>query len=341
MTNERIQPITWLANETSQTTNYEQLCRQEAAAQRLSTDFNVLPTIGCEVEVKWSALFPEIAEEYFGLTDELGRYAVQYSELSAERQNSLDERCMLLDKVFKPRYEATVKAGIPMGNDAYWEFAHSPSYAWQIQAEEIRLLMEDGLIPVGTQHSLHITLGGVNTEGGGPNMVLSGLELVCGTPERIRLATQVSKLGTSSAWNRRGNDGQRHRSANYLEMGQTHATELRTLAATTPEATGQTIRTAQLLGSILLAYRQCDQSSPSVIFEIAQLWPEFKGALKDLWVANDLPAESWGPPHQKPAKWLVWAECISRRGTAGRIENTTAQAIEQITNRAEYLLKRL
>lgn len=66
-------------------------------------------------------------------------------------------------------------------------------------------------------------------------LVLSGLELAYGSANRILLATQANRYGGSSAWARRGVDGIRTRSSGFLQLGQTVATELRTLGVSSPK----------------------------------------------------------------------------------------------------------
>lgn len=100
----------------------EGLAAKEDRAKTIHENHGILPTIGCEVEVKWSTLFPALATEFFGAQDELGRFEWQYTDLSPQKQQEIDSLCLELDAELKPAYAATVEAGIPAGNDAYWEF---------------------------------------------------------------------------------------------------------------------------------------------------------------------------------------------------------------------------
>jgi hypothetical protein len=337
----RLDPILWLANQANISMDLPQLIQQETQARQLHGKHGLPPTIGCEIEVKWSSLFPDLAREYFGEADELGRFKQRYTDLSTERQKELDEICRQQDAELKPRYEATTTAGIPIGKDAYWEFANSPSYAWQTLAKETSLLMTNGYVPGEADHSLHVTLGSLAADGGGPALLLSGLELAYGSANRLRLATEPTPAGFTSAWARRGTDGIRARSAVVLELGHTRATEFRTLGVDNPESLSQTLRAAQMLGTVLLAYRQRQKSVEPVVQELAQLWPEFRKDIKDLWDARDLPAASWGAPHRNPKPWLQWAECLERRQHSNTPEYEMMTKIQSLVINAEVLLAEL
>lgn len=330
----RLASIEWLQGQTGLDVDLSGLEHQEQQAQLLQAQ-GVLPTIGCEVEVKWSSLFPELAREYFGEPDELGRLPVRFQDLPESRQREFDEKCTELDRTFKPRYEATERAGIPKGNDAFWEFANAPTYHWQTLATEVGQLMQGEFIPEGHDHSFHITLGGVAAEGGGMSLILSGLELLEVTPERIMVAVEGNRLGTRTAWDRRGADGVRNR-ANNLALGETTATELRTLTVKNQQQVETLLSTAQTLTVVLAAYRS---RATGRVPALVQLWPEYRSALRSLWEARGLPVESWGKPQNNPTPWLGWAACLSARNEVGSLEEHTIGVMREIVTEATDTLK--
>jgi hypothetical protein len=251
--------------------DYDNALSFENNAKTRSDEIAVLPTIGCEVEVKWSSLFPDLAEQYFGPFDKYGRLTKRYSELSITQRKELDDICSEIDSVLKPRYQLTEDAGIPAGLDAYWEFANSPTYSWRTLAGVVAILMDGGLIPTNHDHSLHITLGGLAIGQGGACLLLSGLELSGSSPERIAMATERTRLDTSVAWSRRGDMGMRMRSSNALSLDQKIGCEFRTLIANNVEQANQTLRAAQLLTSTLLAFRQRHNNNSSVVQDLASI----------------------------------------------------------------------
>jgi len=334
----RLQTIELLADQAGEAVDHEQLLDNEVRAKLLHEDFGVLPTIGCEVEVKWSTLFPDLAEEFFGPKDDLGRFERRYDDLSPASQQELDAMCCLLDQQLKPKYEATKEMGVPAGSDAYWEFANNPTYLWETLAYEVSLLMKLGLIPEGYEHSLHVTLGGMSVEGGGMCMVLSGVELLTISPERILLATQGNRLGTNTAWARRGDDGIRQRLAGSLALEQEVGTELRTLTTASPDQLAMTLSTAQILSAVLAAFRRRKDTAHQPTQALAGLWPVYRSELKALWEHNDLPAASWGPPTKNLAAWEKWAGCLAAREVNSSTEHQFGEFIQEITQDAKQIL---
>jgi hypothetical protein len=95
------------------------------------------------------------------------------------------------------------------------------------------------------------------------------------------------------SWARRGNDGIRERPSRDLELGSQVASEMRSLTANSSVHTTEVLRSAQMLGALLLTYRRPDSKIPSGIVSIKELWPEFRDSLKQLWTARGLPSSSW------------------------------------------------
>ncbi len=337
----RLSPIKWLAETYDLPANLSAVHADESTAKRLHETYDLPPTIGCEIEVRRSTLYPEVVERYFGQPDEFGRYALGYSDLSPEAQKELDAECAVFDDVLKPQYKATQANGIPAGNDAYWEFAHEPTYSWRTLATETDLLFKSGLIPEGYDHSLHVTLGGIAQKGGGPCLILSGLELMNVPPERILSATVPNKYGAHTSWARRGTDGLRTRNSGELQLNQVEATEMRTLTAQTAQDTVETLRTAQVLATVLKAYRVRHETPENTVQSIAGLWPGFRSLMRTLWERRGLPIESWGSPHRNPGPWRGWAECLARREDTNSLEHETIADIHKVVAKAEEYIATL
>lgn len=65
---DRLEPIMLLADEYGLLIDSERIYSAESSALEHYVSHDVVPTIGCEVEIKWSALFPEIAKDFFWRT---------------------------------------------------------------------------------------------------------------------------------------------------------------------------------------------------------------------------------------------------------------------------------
>jgi hypothetical protein len=337
----RLEPIKYLSDTYQVAVDCETLAHQEQEAKRKHDAYGILPTIGSEVEVKLSAVNPDVMHEFFGQPDAYGRYAHTYDDLPTEQKTAFDIVCKAFERQRLPAYHAAWQAGIPKGKDAFWEFANSPAYDWRTLAAEIELLFSSGLVPADVEHSLHVTLGGVDPQGGGMCLVLSGLELLFVTPERIAGATDYHYTDKRSGWARRGEDGLRKRSGLELRLGKSVATEFRTLTVTTPETASTILQTAQMLSSILLAFRHRHEAKQPTVQSIASLWPLYRQELKNLWTHRNLPAESWGPPHDHPAPWLGWAACLQRRKDSTSPEADLVGFIKELTSFSQQLIDTL
>lgn len=335
----RLRPIEWLASLPHlPDVDMGVLARDEEAAQLFYATGQLVPTIGCEVEIKSSTIFPELAANYFGSQDVYGTFEHRYPDFDPSKKKAFDEAFSQLDKEIRPWYEATKEAGIPQGNDAFWEFANSPTYAWQTLAAEVGLLFDSSLIPSGFDHSLHVTLGGLEIGRGGMGYILGGLELLFVSPERLEAATMPNRIGTQSIWARRGANGLRTRYAGGLRLGQVTATELRTLTVSSAEQSSSILEASQLLGALLAAYRSRQTSNDPMVQELVPLWDEYRSSLKELWNVHDLPLEPWGMPKDKPLNWKKWAGAIALRGNQGSQEQETVVLFKSIVNRASIAL---
>lgn len=338
---QRLSSVTSLAGETRAPGYIEALAEQERTAEKIQREYGILPTIGCEVEVSWASLYPELIAKYFSDLDSQKTFATvtqMVNALTKEKREEFLEEKEAIEKRDKPRYEATIGIGIPKGNDGYWEFAPHPAYAWQTAAEEVDLLMEQKLIPVNFPNPLHITLAGIAIEGGGPHLILAGMELLTLPSERIRRAAETS---VPYGWARRASHnigGLRHRPAHKLELGHLNGIEARTLITRGPEDHRVSLRTAQLLGAVLLCRRnQADLNNDSLL-DMAGLWPLYKAHITELFTRRGLPNAAWDSPSSNPHMWKIWADCLDNRATAGTPEYIAAQEITGVVDRAEELL---
>lgn len=337
----RFQPILSLANETFPSGHTKKVIEEEIAAERLSKEHGVVPTIGCEVEVSWASLYPELIDKYFSELDPQKTFTTMgqmAGALTKERREEFLKEKEAIEKQEKAKYEATVQMGIPKGNDGYWEFAHSPAYAWQTVAEEVDILMDRGLIPTGFPHAMHITLGGIAIEGGGPHLMLAGFELLTVPSERIRKAANAS---SSYSWARRESHnvgGLRHRPAHKLMLGQQSGVEFRTLVTSKPEDHRASLRIAQLLGTILLCKRNQANLQSEALAKIAELWPSYRSAITSLFEARNLPNTAWDNPSSSPPVWRTWADCLDRRDMPETPEHMAVEKINKLLNKTEALL---
>lgn len=324
---ERLKPIETLSDMVESPADVNGLLLGEFAAGKMFEGHGLPPTVGCEVEVKWSSLFPELAHKYFGEQDIYGKFERKYRDLSDDQKSELDELSKFLDRTLKPRYESTVIMGIPAGSDAYWEFANAPTYHWKTLATEVGLLFDVGLIPTGYDHSLHVTVGGLRESGGGMGLILAGLELQFVSAERILHPTIENNFGTAISWDRRGHDGLRERHIGELALGQTIATEMRTLTVSSKDDAHQILKSSQMLAACLCAYRLRKQDSSDAVQVLATYWTQYRELMRNIFDVSELPIASWGTPRYNPDHWRKWADTIDARG---QLDNYTNQIIRQI-----------
>ncbi len=340
---DRLHPIQWLAEQAQAEIDIDQLRMDEAHAQEVQSEFGILPTIGCEVEVTWASLRADLIKEFFSDLDPNKTYTTMSAmvrDLDPERRKEFEQRKAEADAVIGSLYQATVENGIPKGKDPYWEFANEPTYSWRTLTSEVDLLMDTGLIPKGKQHAMHVTLGGVFMQGHGPQIILPGLELLSVSSERITDATKSD----GHSWARRNSHsgGVRGRSGNSLELGQPGATEFRTLATAKPEDHRTIFQAAQMLGAVLLSHRSGADVQNAGVIEIGKQWQGYRDTMTDLWDARGLPTDNtWSSPYNKPEVWLGWAECLDRRDQQNSPEQEALITIKGIITQTEHMLQEL
>lgn len=284
--------------------------RDEAALGRLleleAHPLPYVPTIGSEIEVTWSSLFPRSAARAF-------KDGKSWPGFTDEEKDEFDVVCSALDTEMLPLYEAITRAGVPKGKDAYWEFAQSPCASYETLAEETRILMGPGAqaVPLNAALSLHITLGGL-AGGSGAAFVHSLTEVAGGTtPSRIRGAIQTGAPATNRQWARKAKQGLRERYSNEL-IGAEAGVEMRSLVAQNPDQMRSTLRTAQILGALLCgfrAFREGEVNDTTQLFHAR--WSEVavvtKAAFSEAGMDINKP---WRAPFENAKPWTLFADFI-------------------------------
>ncbi len=153
-------------------------------------------SIGIEIEVKFRYYFPEIFKEYF-----IDKKWDEYNDIEKEIISSKIETN---EKVLLPLLESTVIAGIPKGNDKYWEFAFNPVNDLTLLYYQIEILKSNNLIPEG-EHSLHISIGGLKPDKKLYHILMI-LELLFLKKERILSGFDFKKK-MNGTWAKKGRAG--------------------------------------------------------------------------------------------------------------------------------------
>lgn len=335
----RLKTIVQLQESLGSACNVEQISYYETQARNLYERTPLVPTIGCEIEINHSALFTRIMQKYLGEQDEYGRFRSSVSNLATEARAAFEAEYDEAAASVIPKYELTEQVGIPRGNDAFWEFAHSPTFAHETLAAEVGILFDAKLIPDGYGHSLHVTLGNIDIHGGGPAIVVGALELLSGASDRIRLGMLSNRNRGNVGWARKGKDGLLARQADAVLLEQDHAVEFRTLSAPSKEQVAETLRSAQMLGAVLISYRSRQEVSEAR--QLSKLWPEFRSALYLLWEEKDLPAKSWGTPRLHRDLWGVWADTLDEAQDSDSLPAETVRHISKIVSKAEMAVEEL
>lgn len=203
-----------------------------------------IPTIGAEIEIRWSSILPD-HERWFN---------EPYNEFSKDKQEAFNRRCDEIDAYWQPLYQAATAAGVPKGNDQYHEFALHYAHWHETLAAEIAVLSEAGLIPGNHDSPMHVTIGGMpfDKEAG----IAAALTELYGGSNPARL---IQPSQESLAWARAGSSGIKSRRAGELEGDYESGFEIRTLVANTPEQIGGTLRCIQLLSAAIRANKLSDK----------------------------------------------------------------------------------
>lgn len=156
------------------------------------------PSIGIEIEVNWSAYFPqEYAKWFCG-----GKR--KYSDFNNSERQAFDEVCNQLDARMLPLLEdGCKKMDLTRGKDAYWEFVFPPLTDISEVVRRIEKLNTQGLLPLGQSHSLHITVAGL-IPSIDSSLLATCLELLSGvTAPRVQMGIHPKDPNFLASWARR------------------------------------------------------------------------------------------------------------------------------------------
>lgn len=180
-----------------------------------------LPDLGIEIEVPFSSFFPDLWARYS--LAERGIRGLEIHELEA-----LSRECVEPERALREKLALTVAAGIPRGNDRYWEFSLPPAREVALLVEAVRLLTAAGVLPRGRRHSLHLTISGLHANRDAYTL-LGVLEALHVTPERLASGLVQSRQAIHTGWARKGKSGILEKGAADLLGPAPCAVELRTL----------------------------------------------------------------------------------------------------------------
>lgn len=156
------------------------------------------PSIGIEIEVNWSAYFPQEYTDWF--FD--GRRT--YTDFNHTEKREFDIICDRLDAQMLPLLErGSRELGLTRGKDAYWEFVFPPLTDIDEIVRRIEKLNAQGILPLSIPHSLHITVAGL-TPGIDSALLATCLELLSGvTAPRVQMGVHHKDPNFLASWARR------------------------------------------------------------------------------------------------------------------------------------------
>lgn len=174
--------------------------------------------IGLEIESPFSFYFPELISKHFPNgklyadfdMDDINQFNIDLTKQEPD----------VLDKL----HTASVKYGLKRGKDRYWEFVLPPSDNLQYHNNTISSLVNDNLLPVDIELSIHFTISNINRDEAFATLL--PLELKYTTANRIK--SGFVERQCNRTWNRKGNCGIKKKLAHELEFDK-EAYELRML----------------------------------------------------------------------------------------------------------------
>ncbi len=277
------------------------------------------PTIGCEIELRWTDLFPDLAEKFLGKPDEQGMFPTWLEDLSQEKQKELQAQIDQRRQEVLPIYQSLESLGIPAGKDSVWEFAFLPTYSAQLAAAEVGLLFSSDVIPEAN-NPLHITLGGLAVDDQTFGYITMFTEIFGSTGQRIREGIPPQDgPQVNVRWARKLSSGgwaPRH-SYEFGHPQINSGIEMRSLVASSAEQTHQTLLIAQSLGSAAL---QHEQGFPYT-------WDGLSYLAKSILNKAGLPNTTWRSPADRPEIWQTWASVLDDRSTVANLREEVLDAL--------------
>lgn len=280
------------------TIDYERLASSEEYVHES------VPTIGAEIEIPWSARFPQYSGAVFSNRT--------YKDMSADERLQFSLLCDELDDRYLPMYEAVTRLGVPRDkNQKFWEFAHSPVRHHATLATEINLLAEGGLLPEGFNLPLHVTIGGLS--GGSGAYFVQMLAEISGASNASRIREPIGDMPIyNRKWARKAPNGLKERRGFELR-GASCGFEMRTFVFNSSKQVVETLRTCQLL-SLALGQKRRSIVGEQVITDLVDLWHEAVACVKLAEFAGVSVSQNWQGPASDPEIWTKYADLLTEGG---------------------------
>ena len=293
-----------------------------AAEQYFGTDCDQeSPTIGCEIELRWTDLFPDLAKEFLGEPDEKGIYPCWVDDLGQKAQSQLRLHISQRREDVLPIYQSLEALGIPAGKDAVWEFAFRPTYSAQLAATEIGLLFASEVLPEA-KNPLHVTLGGLAIDEQVFGYLTMFTELFGSTGQRIREGIPpADEPQINMRWARKLSSGgwaPRHK-YEFVHPDLQSGIEIRSLVASSAEQTHRTLVVAQTLGRAALQHEKGQSST----------WDEITYLAKSILRNAGLPDTAWRSPADKPELWQDWASVLDDQSTVANMREEVLDILDE------------
>ncbi|QQG45735.1 MAG: hypothetical protein HYW89_02450 [Candidatus Sungiibacteriota bacterium] len=250
------------------------------------------PTLGIEIEIRaHSVLPPELARKPQGFS---GWEWYEQEEWMRKREQIIEEK--------RQPYHGVEKLGVPRGGDGFWEFAHKPVRNYFTLSKEVQALIAMDLINREDQrHAMHLTIGGVEVEGGGNAYLLARvLEASAWSTRGKRLLRPY--LSKYPGWTINGRGGVKERLGYELELGATLGIEIRTFQLQSLTGLDRLLKSAYLLGAALKSCQELKRNDPlnvgqkqEVRIKLTDIWHIFSDKSKDIFTKFGLqePDDIW------------------------------------------------
>jgi hypothetical protein len=292
------------------------------------------PTLGIEIEIPDETVLPkELWQENF-VPDDSGSASQKFQ----------DERGK-----YQEKYKVSEQIGVPNGNDLFWEFAHEPARNPLTLSREVQALVGMGLINTKyTKYPLHVTLGGVTSDGLGGDQA----HVFSHALEATGWSTNADRLTypyvSDFSWVVRGEAGVRERgkeegksrndmkTSDEQNIGANVGTEFRTIQLQSLSGLDRYLHSAYYLGTALRSFQeklQNEYDNDPTLKELSDIWKEFSEKCTEVFQKTGIkePSEIWTirrefPDEPSPFKDLAK---ILEEGTANK-ESMSAKFIHEM-----------
>lgn len=247
-------------------------------------------TIGIEIEIKWSAYFPQLWEKYLKTSS--------FKNLSFNDKEALSKECTGLETVLLPKLQATQACGLEKGQDKYYEFAFPPIHNVYLINAMIQSLRAENLIPLG-EHSLHLTVGNLPVCKDTYYLLLL-LETQACNAQRIASAFHLENASLSATWARKGMGGLFQKEARELKNDASCASEFRTLHLTENTNVIQILKDTSIISQAIIDKRQGIETKEVLA------WNRWLEKAKEVLNFYSLADENWKKPNLTPQYWRAY-----------------------------------